>query len=373
MKKIILSITAFILAIGCQTMVKRTEDIPPTGNGAYEVASSNLELNAGAFNDSQQMVDYLRGIVTEGFTPYGALTDQSTVFTYSIEAANDPYLYESKPVEEMQFYGVVFYPTDPENGDADYTLPRSKFTLPKMQRKGKSPKILEKEKYPLIIFSHGGKSHPLYEIGFLSDLASHGYIVVAPFHYDIFYGKDEMPNPYARAASVRGAIDALQSDVAYASHIDFDRIAISGISFGGFTSALVCGAAISGPKGPIDAFHDPRIKAAAVHIPYMENIGPFTFDWSAGLQAPFIGISGEKDSIAPWKTVQEALSQSNEDSYLILMEGVGHSSSKAIDRIRLTITLHFLDAYLDNDEAALSLLKRIKQVERAPQMEFVRL
>jgi predicted dienelactone hydrolase len=38
-------------------------------------------------------------------------------------------------------------------------------------------------KYPLVMFSHGRGSNPLQYAWFAETLASHGYIVAAPYHY----------------------------------------------------------------------------------------------------------------------------------------------------------------------------------------------
>ena len=107
-------------------------------------------------------------------------------------------------------------------------------------------------KYPLVMFSHGRGSNPLSYAWFAQTLASHGYIVAAPYHYrantydaTIAYLANKL---WQRPLDVSLDISFLLDDPSWGKHIDAERIGIAGHSQGGFTSLWIGGAMVNPDK-----------------------------------------------------------------------------------------------------------------------------
>ncbi len=107
-------------------------------------------------------------------------------------------------------------------------------------------------RYPIVMFSHGRGSNPLYYAWFAEALAAHGYIVAGLYHhrantYDqtIAYLANKL---WQRPRDVSLAIDFLLSDPVWGKHIDADRIGVAGHSQGGFTALWIGGAEVNPDK-----------------------------------------------------------------------------------------------------------------------------
>jgi len=152
-------------------------------------------------------------------------------------------------------------------------------------------------KYPLVMFSHGRGSNPLQYAWFAETLASHGYIVAAPYHYrantydsTIAYLANKL---WQRPLDISFDITALLNDPAWGKRVDAARIGIAGHSQGDFTSLWIGGAKVNADKylafqkgwknnpsvpqylrdelplypAPALSLHDKRIKAAFAMAP----------------------------------------------------------------------------------------------------------
>jgi len=107
-------------------------------------------------------------------------------------------------------------------------------------------------KYPLVMFSHGRGSNPLQYAWFAETLASHGYIVAAPYHYrantydsTIAYLANKL---WQRPLDISFDITALLNDPAWGKRVDAARIGIAGHSQGDFTSLWIGGAKVNADK-----------------------------------------------------------------------------------------------------------------------------
>jgi hypothetical protein len=107
-------------------------------------------------------------------------------------------------------------------------------------------------KYPLVLFSHGRGSNPLQYAWFAETLASHGYIVAAPYHYrantydsTIAYLANKL---WQRPRDISFDISALLNDPVWGKHIEASRIGVAGHSQGGFTSLWIGGAKVNADK-----------------------------------------------------------------------------------------------------------------------------
>lgn len=101
---------------------------------------------------------------------------------------------------------------------------------------------------PVILFSHGFGGTARMMGWFGTALAREGYLVVAVDHPGN-NGMDKMTVPGAmlwwdRAEDLRAALDRVKSDPDIGSHLDLDRLGVSGFSAGGFTSLVAVGAKV---------------------------------------------------------------------------------------------------------------------------------
>jgi predicted dienelactone hydrolase len=107
-------------------------------------------------------------------------------------------------------------------------------------------------KHPLVMFSHGRGSNGLSYAWFAQNLAAHGYIVAAPYHYrantydqTIAYLANRL---WQRPVDVSLDIDFLLGDPYWGKYVDADRIGVAGHSQGGFTALWLGGARVSAEK-----------------------------------------------------------------------------------------------------------------------------
>ncbi len=112
--------------------------------------------------------------------------------------------------------------------------------------------------YPLVIFSHGSGSSPLLSTFYTEHLASQGFVVIAIEHrgntmldrlgdgdtYDANVVDNYAYRPQDVTRVIDFALDTLNTD-ALSGMIDPEKIAISGHSFGGYTTFAAAGAALN--------------------------------------------------------------------------------------------------------------------------------
>ncbi|MGH6824844.1 alpha/beta hydrolase family protein [Methyloceanibacter sp.] len=143
---------------------------------------------------------------------------------------------------------AVFYPAVVSEGSPRFVVPFfANLTLYK-----DAEIAFDGNKRPLIMLSHGRGSTGLSYAWFAQTLASHGYIVAAPYHwransYDstIAYLANRL---WQRPVDVSLDIDFLLSDPAWSKYLDADRIGVAGHSQGGFTALWLGGAKVNRDK-----------------------------------------------------------------------------------------------------------------------------
>ena len=240
---------------------------------------------------------------------------------------------------------ALFYPAAPSDS-APYHMPFFK----NLHLHVDAP-IVDEEKRPLVMFSHGAGSNGLYYAWFGEYLASRGYLVAMLYHYrantydsTVMYVRSKL---WQRPRDIAFDITGLLQDREWGPHIDSDRIGVAGHSQGGFTSLWIGGARINpdlylayqaGWKnnpavpaylradlpldaGPATDVRDSRVKAAFAMAP--GDITGFGMD-EAGLRQltiPAYIIVGESDTQAPAKENSEFAAKYIEHGRLDILPG----------------------------------------------------
>ncbi len=179
--------------------------------------------------------------------------------------------------------------------------------------------------HPLIIYSHGFMSNRTEGDYIASNLASHGYVVVAP---DYPLSNRSAPGgPMAadviqQPADVSFLIDSTMSleggQKHFSGNIDPTRIGVVGLSLGGLTTELV-------------TFHpqrrDPRIKAA-ISIAGPANM--FTKRFFDTAATPFLMIAGTVDALVDYESNAAPIPQRVTNGALLTIEGGSHTSFASV-------------------------------------------
>ena len=264
---------------------------------------------------------------------------------------------------------MVCYPTTADNPRADFPLPTGQ-RVPRMHTGAEAPLFADSAtRYPIIAFSHGLAGSPLSDDHFvvLSWLASHGYVVVAPFHGDPRFTNLQIDNfrdvvavlsnlsdaiamQALRPLAVTAALDLVLAHPQWRDHVDAGQIGGFGASLGGETMLLLGGAALTTSPGlsstPIGT--DRRIKAAVGYVPYFGQplLPAFGRDQS-GLDAvtlPFLGIAGTADTTAPLEVTRQGMRRLAGPRQLVALDSLEHGFDPASAGDVLSWSLTFLDA-----------------------------
>jgi hypothetical protein len=216
-------------------------------------------------------------------------------------------------------------------------------------------------------------------------MASHGYIVAAPFHGDDRFFRirlsdlddlwyvarnfDEFVELQAlRPLAIKSILDTLLAHPDFDEVIDSDRIGGIGVSLGGETMTLLLGAHLTNDymnDNSTPTVTDLRIKAAAGYVPYAGQKYLPAFgknNYSAGyVSAPYLAISGADDSTAPMYRMEEAMHQFRGTRYLVALGGVGHTYEAGFADDVFGWFVPFFDAHLNGELGYASLERLMRQ------------
>lgn len=242
--------------------------------------------------------------------------------------------------------------------------------------------------FPLVVFSHGFASDVDQYDALFEHWASHGYVVIAPFHLDgggtvsailssLRYGSDGLVQ--ARVANLKtvldhlGELDAVEPGLA--ARIDRGRIAAAGHSFGAFSAQQMGGAASVDPKdGTRIEGLDPRVRAALAISPPGEMFKIINAQSWRSMAAPMLVTTGTWDRdgrfVTDWR--QHKLSYETAPAgrnWLLVNEGADHYLGNLIcrterkeaaqtDALRMVnaLSVTFLNAFVKDDAAARAFL-----------------
>lgn len=370
--------------------------VAPLGLGPHPVACSNLAHDEARMNQIGGLpAEFWEGIANtdNGNNIPRYLTDillePASTPQFGLTVPDDRGLYRGFAGTTLPVVMLVCHPTSPANIRSDYRLPDAQW-LPKMQRAGEAP-ILPAgvTKLPLLLYSHGLGGSPVSDtyLDTIRVLASHGYIVAAPFHgdaritrirlqdlNDIFYLAREFERyvelQALRPLALHQALDYLLAHPDYASRIDADRIGGFGASMGGEAMLLAMGARLTQSYSTLSSRtvqNEPRIKAAAGYVPYagFSFLPAFGNDQhgAENVSRPWLAVSGTADTTAPIGMMEQAVNRMKGSRYVVALEGVPHEYKPEYSPDVFTWVVTFLDAHVKDDAAALARLVRMGRVQ----------
>lgn len=213
-----------------------------------------------------------------------------------------------------------------------------------------APPYREGRPYPLLVFSHGYGGSGLSAVFLTEQLAARGWIVAAPDHLDkysavrIRTGRNEaldrrgflldaekISNSDAehrdeflyRIDEFKFVLDQMLESGQFGKMIDWERIAVGGHSFGGFTALGLC--------GTIEDRRDDRIKAVLL---FSTGAGGYLFRENelARVKVPSLYFLGEREKGQKrgTKTMEELSDRVYRNvappKYLLVLKGGNHFS-----------------------------------------------
>jgi predicted dienelactone hydrolase len=350
--------------------------------GPYAVACSNIVQDFSRLGAGEDVQAYWEGMPSDnGMARYATdlLADPENTLIATVTAPTDSNLYGSFAGQKVAFVVLACYPTAADNPRPDYPLPNDK-VVPRMQTGSDAPLFADAStRYPVLAFSHGYSGSPLSNdyISALSVFASYGYVVIAPFHGDLRFTVLKIEDLSAaiallknlsnftalqalRPLSISAALDLVLAHPQWQGHVDPTRIGGFGASMGGETMMLLGGAGLTTSYFDLGlswnrVTRDPRIKAAVGYVPYFGQ--PFLpafgrdQDGLAGIDLPFLGISGTADTTAPIIETEIGMSRLTGTRELVALSGVKHGFDNASTFDIFTWTLMFLDAEVRGNPA----------------------
>ena len=371
------------LAAGC---LAHAASVPPLSvPGPYAVGCSDVAQDAARIAAGASATEYWEGTRSRYATDI--LAEPAATVTLSVPTPDDPTLFGSYRGQPVGYAALVCYPTSAANPRPDYVLPTGR-TVPHMQRAGDAPILADAAaRYPVLLFSHGYGGSPLSGDYFdaILVLASHGYVVAAPFHGDprfsdltsdnlsnLFYLVSHLSDFIAmqalRPLVLSALLDRLLADPAWSAHVDPDKVGAFGASQGGESLLLMAGAGLTSSIGQsyTRVEYDRRLRAAVGYIPYFgQSVFP-AFGRDAhgldGVTLPFLAIGGTADFTAPLAQTMQGLSRLASPRALVTLNGVDHRFDAASAGDIYTWTLTFLDATVRGDLAAYARLATMDSV-----------
>jgi len=373
--------------------------LQPVGNGPYAVACTNVEQDPAliAQYGGTPPEDFWEGKPANGQPRYISqiLRYPGTALTMNLQVPDDRTLYTNNAGRSVAHVVIICHPTPSDNQDPGYILPQTGSTVPHMQRPGAAPKVLA-ARLPLLLFSHGLSGSPISpgHLEALTQLASQGYVVAAPFHGDPRFSRvriedivdfayvlahfDEVVELEAmRPLALKSLVDLVLSHPTFASAVDPDRIGAFGASMGGQAVLNLTGAKLTTSIGKAcrETARDPRVKATVGLVPYAgQTFLPSFCDDQSGadsVSAPFLGMAGTLDTTAPIGMTRQAVNRIPVSHYLVEMN-IQHEFKPEFVGDIITWTSTFLNAYLGNpsDPGAMARLIRMKSVLGGPNDEM---
>jgi dienelactone hydrolase len=353
-------------------------DVEPQGTGPYSVGSTNMEV-APEYADigDEAMHELLLGRAAEAEPPRflaDILKYPEAAWITNVRVPDEPAMYGPASGLSLPVVTFLTYPSSPKQQQNSYAFPYhdGRYGIfEDMLGAGEMPDFADPDKrYPLIILSHGGSAHGIYDVTHAHSLARHGYVVAV-----INYGDDrtaiaDSPNHHVgflRPLFTKAVLDSLLESETFGAHIDTDNIGITGHSYGGFTALAVAGGPYQENPATVS---DKRIKAGALAAPWVGGnyegknffaFGPENRDLNR-VTAPMIVFFGTNDEDTPASFILPAARQLSGPTYVVELVDQPHIFEQGSWEDRDNWELLFFDAYLKNDTASLERLKTARSM-----------
>jgi len=388
-----LSIVATCAVLGAFAPGVRAADplavVAPRGPGAFAVGCSNVEQDFSRVGTGETASLYWEGVPSGGRSRYvtDLLVDPASTPTLQLPIPDDRELFGPFRNRTLPQTLLICHPTVASNPYPDYPIPGGR-VVPHMLRPGATPIFPDAgARYPVMLFSHGLGGSPLSSdyLTALVYLASHGYVVAAPFHADarivdirledlndLLQAILNFPSYTAmqavRPLALQATVDYLLASDAWAAHVDPSRIVGFGASLGGESLMLLAGAQLTTSVGLASkpVVHDTRLRAAVGYVPYFgQSIYPSFGRDQNGVDAvttPYLAISGSADTTAPLAVTSRAMSRMTGSRGLVELVGTGHYFDYPAAGDIFTWALVFLDGHVSGSDVARAQLQRLRSV-----------
>jgi predicted dienelactone hydrolase len=222
---------------------------------------------------------------------------------------------------------VIWYPAPPGSGPLEPTYAAA-VDAPLADSAGP---------YPLVLFSHGTCSHPVFSTFLLAFLSSHGFVVAAPSHAGNtgFDSACAHPNcdpgcePMCGAASLADSLVERPRDVGHVLDEMLAAGADPGSPFHGAIDSLrigVAGHSLGGYTASVAAMQDSRFKVAAATAPAAFLLPPT----APGLAIPSLTVLFELDCVlGPLLTnppMRDAYNKAQPPKFLVEIGNANHTA-----------------------------------------------
>ena len=365
--------------------------VPPIGPGPYPVGCSSVEQDFSRTGGQSPEAWWEGQPASNGSSRY--VTDLlSTAWTpvLNVSMPNDFELYGPYANTSIPVALIVCYPTDANNPYPSYALPTGS-SVPHMQRTGQPPIVNgTRARWPLLLFSHGlgGSAISGDHIEVFKLFASHGYVVVAPFHGDprivdvrledggdLLFAILNFPKYTAmqsvRALTLARTLDYMLGTPEWSQRIEASQVAGFGASLGAESLMLQAGARLTTTVGlgSKQVMADTRLKAIATYVPYFgQPIFPAFGRDQEGVESmlpiPVLAIAGTADATAPLVTVEDAIERlpQGQSRILVALQGVTHGFDLPSTGDIFTWSLNFLAAHALDDRIARAKVQRMERM-----------
>lgn len=266
---------------------------------------------------------------------------------------------EIQPLYDRKLTVEVWYPAakGTEPGGIYTTVLRDGLTIIQLHGQAVRDAIpAPGEKYPLVLISHGWPGNRYLMSHLAENLASKGYVVIAPDHAESGYRDTDFfrffgSTLYHRPLDQRFLIEQMALLEGPIGEItDADTAAVVGYSMGGYGALIFGGAGITedginfraAPPARLLEHHkagtethaalpDERVKAIITFGPWGRNRDFWNADTMAGLSKPLLMMVGDADDISGYAALRQIFEETTGTTrHMVVFEGANHNAAAPI-------------------------------------------